>query len=273
MIKLFKIGTGIFLLSIMCLVAFSSNSYSGENWDFDLAPYLWFLSMSGDVTVKGQTTQVDASFSDILDDMVFAGQIHFEATRKKGRKFGFWFDGTYAKFESDGEMGPVSVDVESTLALVEAAFFYNIHKWELGSSSANGRSSKPNIELDAVAGLRYWYLDAKLKFGGNGPIGKGGNITGDQDWLDALVGLRSFINFTDKFRIMLRTDFAGFGIASSSDLTWVGAVAIGYSIKSWLEPVVGYRALYLDYENGSGNNRFAMDVWIQNPFVGINFRF
>jgi len=273
MIKLLKIGTGIFLLSIICLAASSSNSYSAENWDFDFAPYVWFISMTGDVTVKGQTAHVDSSFSDFLDDIVFAGEIHFEATRRKGRKLGFWLDATYAKFESDGEMGPISIDVENQLAIVEGSFFYNIHTWQLGSNSVKTKSSTPNIELDAVAGLRYWYVDAKLQFGGSGPIGSGGNITGDQDWLDALVGLRSFINFTDKFRIMLRTDFAGFGIASSSDLTWIGGGILGYSIKNWLELVVGYRALYLDYENGSGDNRFAMDVWVHNPLIGLNFRF
>ena len=29
---------------------------------------------------------------------------------------------------------------------------------------------------------------------------------------------------------------------------------------------------YVD-DDGSGNDKFAMDVWMQNPFIGFNFHF
>ena len=231
------------------------------------------VALNGDITVKGQTSEVDLSFSDFLEDLVFGGSIHFEATRNKGRKLGFWLDATYLKLDSDANIGPIKLDVENQFAILEGAFFLNIDTWELSKNSINGNLSKPNIQLDTYAGLRYWYLDAKFDFKGQGPVGVSGNLDQDQDWLDALVGLRSFINFTDRFRTQLRTDFAGFGIGSSSDFTWLGGVFFGYSITNTIELLLGYRAVYLDYENGSGDNRFAMDVWMHNPVVGINFRF
>ena len=47
-----------------------SQDASGENdWSFDLAPlYLWGISISGDMTVKGNDSSVDADFSDIFDN-------------------------------------------------------------------------------------------------------------------------------------------------------------------------------------------------------------
>jgi len=258
----------IFLLIFSGLTKKSS---AGENWEFEVAPYLWTISMNGDVTVKGQTSEVDASFKDFLEDLVFAAELHFEATRKTDRKYGFWLDGTYMKLGPDAEIGPINLDIEFQTVILEGAFFINIHNWELGSNSLNTKLSKPYIALDAFAGARYWYLDAELDFKGQGPVGVSGNLSGDQNWVDPFTGLRSFIYFNDKIRMMLRTDFGGFGIGSASDFSWLGGVTFGYSITKTIELFVGYRALYLDYEDGSGDQRFAMDVWMHNPLIGLNF--
>jgi len=263
----------VFVLLFVC--SFSRNLYAGEDWEFELAPYVWMVSMNGDITVKGQTSEVDASFSDFLDDLVFAAEAHFEATRTKGRKLGFWLDGTYMKLDSDANIGPISLDIETQFAILEGAFFYNLHEWELGSNSnsVNSDLNKQYITLDAYAGARYWYLDVELDFKGQGPIGVSGNLGGDQNWVDPFIGLRSFIYLTDKSRIMLRTEFGGFDIGSAADLTWLGGVFFGRLITKRIELVLGYRALYLDYDDGSGNEEFAMDVWMHNPLIGLNFHF
>lgn len=71
---------------LLFVSSFSKNIYAGENWDFEFAPYIWMVSMKGDITVKGQTSDVDLSFSDFLDDLKFAAEAHFGATKKKGNK-------------------------------------------------------------------------------------------------------------------------------------------------------------------------------------------
>ena len=40
-----------------------------SGWEFQVAPYMWFLSMDGSVTVKGQKSNEDISFSDIWDEL------------------------------------------------------------------------------------------------------------------------------------------------------------------------------------------------------------
>ena len=265
----------VFVFVLLFASSFSKNLYAGENWEFQLTPYLWLISMKGDVTVKGQTSDVDLSFSDFLDDLKFAAQVHFEATRKKGPRLGFWLDGTYVKLESDANIGPINLDIQNQFVIIEGAFFLNLDKWILGRklNSLNGNLNKPYFSLDALAGARYWYLDAELDFKGQGPIGVSGDLKGDKSWVDPFIGLRSGIYLTDRSRMILRTDFGGFDIGSASDFSWIGQVAFLYSITERIEAVICYRALNLDYDDGSGNDKFAMDVWMQNPFIGFNFHF
>jgi len=265
----------VFVFVLLFVSSFSNNLYAGENWEFELSPYIWMVSMKGDITVKGQTSDVDLSFSDFLDDLKFAAAAHFEATKKKGPRLGFWLDGTYMKLESDANIGPINLDIQNQFLIVEGAFFLNLDKWILGrnSNSLNGNLNKPYISLDAFAGARYWYMDAEFDFKGQGPIGVSGNLKADQNWVDPFIGLRSWIYLNDRLRMTLRADFGGFGIGSASDFSWLGWVGFLYSITERIEAVIGYRALYIDYENGSGNDKFAMDVWLQNPLIGFNFHF
>ena len=112
----------VFVFVLLFVSSFSRNLYAGENWDFEFAPYIWMVSMKGDVTVKGQTSEVDLSFSDFLDDLKFAAEAHFGATKKKGTRLGFWLDGTYVKLESDANIGPINLDVENQTAIIEGPY-------------------------------------------------------------------------------------------------------------------------------------------------------
>ena len=48
-----------------------------SGWEFQVAPYLWAISMNGDATVKGQEADVDVSFSDIWDELNFAFMMQY----------------------------------------------------------------------------------------------------------------------------------------------------------------------------------------------------
>ncbi len=59
-----------------------SNEQSG--WDFHVAPYFWFLSIDGDVTVKGQESDVDVGFDKIWDEFNIGVMLEFEARKGPG---------------------------------------------------------------------------------------------------------------------------------------------------------------------------------------------
>jgi hypothetical protein len=47
------------------LVSAEEKPDKDREWEFRVAPYFWFVSMDGNVTAKGQKSDVDTDFSDI----------------------------------------------------------------------------------------------------------------------------------------------------------------------------------------------------------------
>ena len=62
-------------------------------------------------------------------------------------------------------------------------------------------------------------------------------------------------------------DVGGFGIGS--DLAWQAFGGITYEINDTWSLKAGYRAMGVDYENGS----FKLDVISHGPVVGVGIRF
>ncbi len=54
-----------------------------DGWEFKAAPYIWAVSLDGDMTVKGNTVAVDVNIIDIIEesDSIFALEGYFEARR------------------------------------------------------------------------------------------------------------------------------------------------------------------------------------------------
>ena len=69
------------------------------------------MSLDGEQTVKGNTSDIDASFLDIIEesDSIFALQAHFELNNGT---WGIFFDPTFMALTLDANVGPIDVDVE-----------------------------------------------------------------------------------------------------------------------------------------------------------------
>jgi len=106
-------------------------------------------------------------------------------------------------------------------------------------------------------------MDLKLESSGPAPTQKG-----SQDWVDPIVGLRWFWHFTDKWELWLEGDIGGFGVGS--DFTWNAVGMIYYQPWKHVGFLGGYRALYQDYEDGSGSEKFAFDATMHGPLLGLN---
>jgi hypothetical protein len=70
---------------------------------------------------------------------------------------------------------------------------------------------------------------------------------------------------------MARADIGGFGVGS--DLTWSALAALDWSLSESFGLVFGYRALDTDYSDGSGENRFAFDMLVSGPLLGLRYNF
>ena len=56
-------------------------------------------------------------------------------------------------------------------------------------------------------------------------------------------------------------------------MTWQAFPYFGWQFAQWGSLQLGYRWLYMDYETGSGADRFKYDMLIQGPQIGLTFNF
>jgi len=256
----------------------ADTTYTGapsNKWHFAIIPYLWMMGLNGKVGVRGQTVNMKVSFSDIIKNLDFAAEVHIEAWRDK---FGFFIDTTYSKISLKEDVQlrldrTLKIKNVSEFFLGEFGGFYRAGTWPVGAGSA-GYESKANtsLTLDLIGGGRYWWLENKIDI--TGPAGVlDPQFSGSESWFDFIVGGRVKLDI-NKFFFQLRSDIGGFGLGFSSDISWNIAGYIGYELPWYkITPIIGYRALYDKYSNGSGDNRFLWDAWMYGPQLGVGFQF
>ena len=74
---------GLLLMAYVPTVFAEENPAENNGWEFRVAPYLWLVALDGDVTVKGQESDLDLSFSDIWDELNIAAMLTFDAREGK----------------------------------------------------------------------------------------------------------------------------------------------------------------------------------------------
>lgn len=241
-------------LLCVCLVTLltplAAQSQEENNWDFELAPlYLWAINISGDIGIKGRTASAEVEFSDIWDNLQGVFTTRFSVLYKE--KFGLMIDYNYLDLgkEKVSDMANVEVGFTSKILNLGATyrFLQGKHTW------------------DGLAGIRYLAMDAEIDLNNVGV-----RLSGDQDWVDPIVGARYSYSFTDKWALRLYGDIGGFGV--SSDFTWQGLALIDFQPWRNVAFVGGYRAIYTDYETGSGTDQFSFDATVHGPVLGIDIR-
>lgn len=249
----------VLMIGLVCPMAYGEgpNKTDSDEWQFSITPYLWAVGLNGEMTVKGVDSDVDENFSDILSNLDIALEAHFEVWKDK---WGGFFDGTYVKLKTDaGTTG--NIDITSTIVLVDFGGFYRVGTWPVGSPENVGRS----LSFDALVGGRY--TDLKVKFDPD----RLPSFDQDKSWTDLIVGGRMIFDFSEKWAFILRGDIGGFGISGSSDFTANGIGLVGWTFHPSWTLMGGYRALYQDYETGSGSNEFKYDVTTHGPILGLTY--
>jgi hypothetical protein len=254
---------------------------SQEKWEFEITPYFWMAGLNGDVTIKGIPANISMSFSDIMSDFKFGGQMHMEA--RKG-KWGLFLDATYMSLGTDINgtrkiTGPDGIAHVQTYLdasinmdewLVEFGGAYQLAKIPLGQNKGG------MMMLDLLVGGRYWYLYTDIDVGlvledNANRVSRYFSGSGSKQWVDPFIGLRASFQLTDKLMLAFRGDVGGFSVGSKS--SWNASGYFGYRVSEMVSLIAGYRALYVDYESGSGNSKFVWDVTMHGPAVGVTFRF
>ncbi|MBW2429168.1 MAG: hypothetical protein JRF56_09430 [Deltaproteobacteria bacterium] len=240
-------------------------------WEFHVAPYLWAISMDGNVTVKGLEADADLSFSDIWDQLNFALMLAYEA--RKGR-WGLWGNTIYAHLGGDNVSGPqglTNIDPTVNVFWQGLGGYYRLGTWDLADAPAE---KTPSVTVDTYFGARYTYLDLKLEFNG---VFRDlvDDVSKSKSWVEPLLGARTIWDLSERWAVTLAGDIGG--VAFGSDFAWNPFGLIGYRFNLFGDKnarvLAGYRALSQDYTDGSGRDKFKWDITMHGPILGLNIGF
>jgi len=224
---------------------------STENdWRWSVTPYLWASAMKADIRFPGgQEVGGEAQFSDILDKLDFAAQVHLEGQRGT---WGMFVDATYLTMSDDTTHGPISADADIDTGIYEFAAIYT-------PGGEDGR-------FTALAGARIIDLGLDLTFSAPGP---GGPIrrSVDKSLTDFMVGGRFVHSFNDRWLLNLRGDIG----AGDSESSWNALAVVGWRFGGDLNKAAlfGWRHMELEVEDGGRETDLTMD----GPIAGVLFSF
>jgi hypothetical protein len=258
-----------------------------SQWRLSFTPYGWLPWLQGDQTVRGRTVTLDVDPIQVIDHLERTPFMGYAEARNG--PLSFYGDVFYANLglsasgvrsrgvrpEIGGTLGAaLGLDFEETV--IEAGGAYEIAKW----TSASGSSTA----IDILAGARYWHQDMSINLGLTAGLvvedldfSKGIALarSGSVDWVDPLIGGRIRHQLATGQEIVLRADVGGFGVGSQfswnalAAYSWEVAVRDGVTYSGLL----GYRALDVDYEQGSGRNKYEYDVLQHGPVTGLSINF
>ena len=264
-----------------------------SDWQFRLTPYAWAPSVNGDVTVHGQTADIDMSFWELFDsgnsgaelDSLAALMGYVEARKELWSIYG---DAVWGKFGFSGskviQQNPIAnlkaaasadAGLGYEITMAEGGLTYEVARWP-GTRSATA--------LDLLGGARYWNQELDLSFAVDASVDfqklglqRSGSLavarTGTLEWLDPFVGLRVRHQLAPGKELQFLGDIGGFGVGS--DLTWqlFGGYSFDFAVwQTTLSGVVGYRALAVDYSHNDHGFTNNLDLILHGPVVGLSFR-
>ncbi len=220
-----------------------------DGWAIRFSPYLWGTSIEGTSAIAVlPTLDVDASLSDILDNLNFVLALHTEF--EKGR-WTFVIDPFVAKLEMDvnNAFPPVTGVIDIDMWIVEAWAGYEfVPDWELlGGVRWQSQEIAPSLSL----GLPFSGIDV--------------------DWTDVFIGGRVTKDIGERWFLTARVDVVAFG--SDSDDSWNVTAFFNRRIGRNMALNLGYRYYTVDYQEGSGLSQYAWDVDMTGPVVGYTWEF
>lgn len=240
------------LLLFSFTTAWTQSTSAEKKWKFLIEPYMIFPNMSGEIGLRNlPALEVDASPEDIFSNLKFGGMLYLEA---QSDNWAITTDVLYMDLEQDATPTTVINAGEATAEqlMFELAGLYRISPF-----------------LETGIGGRVNYLSSGLDITRN-TVGGGTELLSgsiSQTWFDPVIITRFTGDVNDKWLFGFRGDFGGFGIGST--FTWQLQGDVGYRFSNLFHTSIGYRILGMDYDKGTGEDRFRYDV---NTF-GADIRF
>jgi opacity protein-like surface antigen len=261
------------------------------DWRVTIMPYLWALGINGTTAARDETIGTNLSFIDLLtkvSTLPLEFGARFEARNGPFAVYGDFF---WAQLRASGSalalrtpFTGISLTADATghlkftvKSILEAGGAYELARWSNGGAAYTA--------IDALAGLRYWNISANVGLDITGSVNvpalglsQAGQLaidsSGDLNWVDPLVGVRIRQQLTSGDEFQLKGDIGGFGVGSKISWQAFGGYAHNFEFGglNW-SSMIGYRALEVDYSQGSGLRQSGINTVLQGPIAAIGLRF
>lgn len=269
----------------------ASDASDSQPWQFSAASYAWLMGVTGNIGVRGQQVDTNASFIDLVQksNTLFGLMGYFEADKGPA---GVYLDLVYTKLNFSASQTAYRNPLPGLRisANAYAAASYQLFIAEMGGvyTLANWRRSETSFTaVDGLLAFRYWnnMLTASFDADANFDIGRrfrfdrsGGLAIASSDviqWVDPVVGFRLRHQFDAHQELSLRGDIGGFGLGSQFSWQALAVYRYGWQLEGGqtLSALLGFRALSVAYSRGSGDDTTAINELLYGPIIGVSLRF
>jgi hypothetical protein len=254
-------------------VNFIKGQGTPSQFQWNVVPFAWLVSLEGDAGINGFKTELDVEFSDAIKgaDSLLSAMLHVEASTKDWSVF---LATTFIHLGVDdisGGVGIVSVDadVTSNLGWLELGGAIPL----VGGSPTSFRDPEdPDLKVDAYAGARLSVIHLELETNASLfgiPVSSASeDLT--EVWIEPIIGVRARKEFSEQMLVHFRGDVGGFG--AGSDFSWSAMVTLAFEWEVFDRPAtgfLGYRALSQDYDSSG----FEWDATAHGPILGLELVF
>ena len=235
----FKMTVSAVATAISVSASLPLQAAESDTWKFELTPYFWGAGIDADVEVANRPAEIDASFSDIADNLDMTAAVLATA---QYNAWVTWLQVDYLDLSSD--LSRVSGNLESKLTMATLGFGYQFQGWKKGQT------------FDVLLGVRNLKLDNELT------LDTLGGFSGDRDVTDAVIILRPSLQLSERWRFNPTLSYGSGDSESTYELQ------PQFQFQAWENAALrlGYRKLGYDIESSRGN---TFDGAFEGPFIGI----
>jgi hypothetical protein len=241
---------------LACAHAQAQNAPDGQ-WHYLVQPYAMFPNMRGETGIGDSLiVDVDEDPSDIFENLQMGAMFYAEARNDTWTlSTDLLYMNLGADFGNDDGILSLTGDVDLSQVGWEVAVMRRITPWyELG------------------IGVTYNQVDVDL----DGTLFTPGGSTDfsaglEEDWIDPTIVMRATLPINEKWFFQARGNIGGFGVGS--DLMWQIMADVGYRPSEKWFFTFGYRIIDIDFEDGSGPDRFVYDMQTFGPVLKLGFNF
>jgi len=261
-----KRGLLLLPLAVTPMMPAQASEEAGDQWQFEATPYIFMTAIVGSTGANGVSTDVDASFNDVWNNLNTAFMGMFEA--RKGR-WGFAVDGIYAELEDNGSAS-WQEPTEVKTANIDVTVTQNVYQFTLAYRVYDTAKAK----LDVLGAGRYTRIDNKVDLRTTpGVVFPGGDlsVSANVSWWDPVVGARVLVPFAEHWDFVGYADYGGFNYQSNP--TYQAIAGVNWSITDTFTAKAGYRYLYQNYTDDGNSNKFTWDMALQGAYLGLGIAF